>query len=262
MRELILLLIIVIGAYYYLNKSYDYFKNFANVYLSKEETSEFLLKDDDMYVSSMTLPDLHARSAKTHTQYLQNIASSSIDFTESEKTLLDNSTEKADLYLKTLESPYINNDLMKKIIWKFAITTDKKYEEGFPHTRDDIIFIDSFLLAFSEDNLVKTLIHEKVHMYQRKYIELFQSILSKEGYILLKERKTIPLIRANPDLDKYIYKHPNGEIMMSIYNNSKPSSIMDTILQNGSMEHPFEEIAYNIRNIVNNTSKKSILSKK
>jgi hypothetical protein len=256
MRSLILLsllIIIILISTYFFRKSYECFKISLNIYLSKEETATFLLQDDDEYVSSMTPADLHARNVKTNTEYLQKIAFASIDFIESQKVLLDNFTQKADIFLKTLKSPYIDNKLMSQIVWKFGITTNKMYEEGFPHTRKDIIFITPRLLTFSENDVIKILIHEKVHIYQRKHLDLFQTILLKEGYVLLQERKNIPLIRANPDLDKYIYKHPNSDIMMSVYNNATPTSIMDTVSNNGSMEHPFEEIAYNIGNIANFT---------
>ena len=219
---------------------------FANsIYLSKDETATFLIRDEDEYISSMTVPDLYARKVKSHAEYREKLSATSIDFTEPEKIILDECIDSANIFFKNLKSPYIDNVLMDKIYWKFALTNHKDYEEGFPHTRREIIFITPSLLEMSKEVITTTIIHEKVHVYQRMYPELFRNVLKTEGYIVLRERKTEPLVRANPDLDEYIYLSPKAEEMIFRYKTDKPTSINDTQYSTIS-EHPYEEIAYKI----------------
>lgn len=97
----------------------------------------------------------------------------------------------------------------------------------------------------SKDTIITTIIHEKIHVYQRIYPELFRSALKTAGYVRLRERKTEPLSRSNPDIDEYIYLNQKSQEMISVYNNDKPTSIMD-IKYSTVSEHPYEEIAYSI----------------
>jgi len=196
-------------------------------------------------VSSMSMADLHARKVKTHAEYREKLGPTSIEFTETEKVLVDECIDKANIFFKNLKSPFIDNGLMNKIYWKFALTNHRDYEEGFPHTRQDIIFITPSLLEMSKDTIITTIIHEKVHVYQRMYPELFRAALKTAGYVLLRERKTEPLSRSNPDIDEFIYLSPKAQEMISVYNTDKPTSIMDVKYSKIS-EHPYEEIAYAI----------------
>lgn len=219
-------------------------EGFGNsIYLSKNETASFLIRDEDEYISSMTIPDLYARKVKTHKEYREKLGPTSIGFTEPEKVLIDECIDKADIFFKNLKSPFIDNALMNKLYWKFALTNYKDYEEGFPHTRQDIIFITPTLLEMSKEIITTTIIHEKIHVYQRIYPELFRAALKNAGYVVLRERKTEPLARSNPDIDEYIYLNPKGQEMIALYNTDKPTSIMD-IKYSTIHEHPYEEIAY------------------
>ena len=223
-----------------------YIEGFSNsIYLSKNETAAFLIRDEDEYVSSMSMSDLHARKVKTHAEYREKLGPTSIEFAETEKVLVDECIDKANVFFKNLKSPYIDNQLMNKLYWKFALTNHRDYEEGFPHTRQDVIFITPSLLEMSKDTIITTIIHEKIHVYQRMYPELFRATLKTAGYVRLRERKTDPLARANPDIDEYIYLSPKGEEMISVYNSDKPTGIMDVKYSKIS-EHPYEEIAYAI----------------
>jgi hypothetical protein len=243
-RLYILVAVLLLLLIYLLSKRY--IEGFGNsIYLSKNETATFLIRDEDEYVSSMTMADLHARKVKTHAEYREKLGPTSIEFTETEKVLVDECIDKANLFFKNLKSPYIDNKLMDKIYWKFALTNHRDYEEGFPHTRQDVIFITPSLLEMSKETIITTIIHEKIHVYQRMYPELFRAALKTAGYVQLRERKTEPLVRANPDIDEFIYLSPTGQEMISLYNSDKPTSISD-IKYSKISEHPYEEIAYAI----------------
>lgn len=241
---IVLLLLLLLPLIYFLSKRYV--EGFANsIYLSKDETATFLIRDEDEYISSMSMPDLHARKVKTHAEYREKLGPTSIEFLETEKVLIDGCIDSANIFFKNLKSPYIDNNMMNKLYWKFALTNYRDYEEGFPHTRQDIIFITPSLLEMSKDTIITTIIHEKIHVYQRMYPELFRASLKNAGYVQLRERKTEPLARSNPDIDEFIYLSPKSEEMIALYNSDKPTSIMDIKLSKIS-EHPYEEIAYAI----------------
>jgi hypothetical protein len=65
--------------------------------------------------------------------------------------------------------------------------------------------------------------------------------LKKNNISVLKIREEKDMVRANPDLDNYIYKNNNNIIYSAKYNSTKPSSIVDIKYDDGtqSSEHPF-----------------------
>ena len=66
------------------------------------------------------------------------------------------------------------------IKWVFSKTESNgklSYESGLPHTRKNIIFLSDKVLINDEDELIKVLIHEKIHIYQRNNSDLFKSII-------------------------------------------------------------------------------------
>jgi len=130
-----------------------------------------------------------------------------------------------------------------KYIWKFALIGDV-YEEGFPHTRADIIFISPKIINYNETDLTTILIHESIHIYQRYNKEEMNKYLRKKGYTVSRRRDSEKFIRANPDLDEYIYRDKNGEELLYLYKSSMPTGINDIIPSKN--EHPFEIMAYEI----------------
>ena len=97
---------------------------------------------------------------------------------------------------------------------------------------------------------MKTLMHEKVHIYQKIYKDHVEKYIKMNNFIKIKERSSSDNIRANPDLDNWIYKDSNNNIYQAIYNN-KPSSVEDITylpFNSQSYEHPFEKMAIFIEN--------------
>ena len=107
------------------------------------------------------------------------------------------------------------------ITWKLCKTT-KKLEEGMPHTHTDIIFLsDSFFRTNNDESKMITLIHEKLHVYQRKYKEKTEELYNKYNFSKV-EKKKINLRRTNPDLDSYDYNY-NGVLIYSEYKDNARS---------------------------------------
>jgi hypothetical protein len=214
--------------------------------LTNNEAKNFIINDEDNFINNLTIFDLRARKMLSSQDYKNKVLSSF------------NYTPTKDVYNKLLKLTKIADDIMinyypelYSINWNFAIFTDKIYEGGFPHTRFDIIFLPLDLLLYADDkSLIKTLIHEKIHLLQRLYPDnkLLKTFLNENNfnkYMLLTDmRKSYPKIRSNPDLDNYVYSN-NNKFFICEYTKDYPTNLMD-VIQDSSTEHPFEIMAYQI----------------
>jgi hypothetical protein len=230
------------------------------IFLSDKETSAFLLTDKDNYVKNMTAADLFARKSSSHSEYIQKIKGTTLSFSEDDKNKLVKCTQIADMYLykrsqKSKTDIYDIFDIYKQIAdispWKFALTSTQ-YEEGLPHTREDVIFISTNLINKLDDEkqIVNTIIHEKVHIFQRLNKTLMdKQIIPAMGYIVSPlSDNLIKLRRSNPDINNSVYYDPITERpIIFTYRSEKPTSIND-VNAAGSVEHPYEKMAYHIAN--------------
>lgn len=281
---LISILILLILTVYYIVHVYNslIFDDVNNhlYYMTRDETSLFLEYDEDAYVANLSSIDLYARKAITKSEYIDVIKKSSASFTYSDREILDKCTKIADELLRKVKidsiskeknlnySKYINYKDIATIKWVLSKTSaedseDKiyRYEEALPHTRKNIIFLSTKVLNYSEDELIKILIHEKIHIYQRYNEKLFKNIINNMGYTEVSNineisADTLKYIRANPDLDKKVYKNiTDGNLMLCLYNSDRPNGINDVVIKNYSSEHPYEKIAYEISEYIHNMSK-------
>lgn len=253
------------------------FKNGKNdthlYYMSYEETALFLENDEDKYVANLSPLDLYARKVSSKDEYINIIKSEAIHFNKGDKLILDSCTKKADELLRNINinnistesnldySKYLNYKDIANIKWVLAITKSDnggKYENGLPHTRKHIIFLSQDVLNYSEDEIIRLLIHEKIHIYQRYNEALFKTIIYNMGYTDSHDipQEKLKYVRSNPDVNNKIYKNKNtGELMICLYRSDKPQNINDIVTQNYSMEHPYEKIAYEISEYIYNVHK-------
>jgi hypothetical protein len=253
------------------------FKNGKNdthlYYMSYEETALFLENDEDKYVANLSPLDLYARKVSSKDEYINIIKNEAIHFNKGDKLILDSCTKKADELLRNINinnistesnldySKYLNYKDIANIKWVLAITKSDnggKYENGLPHTRKHIIFLSQDVLNYSEDEIIRLLIHEKIHIYQRYNEALFKTIIYNMGYTDSHDipREKLKYVRSNPDVNNKIYKNKNtGELMICLYRSDKPQNINDIVTQNYSMEHPYEKIAYEISEYIYNVHK-------
>jgi hypothetical protein len=216
-------------------------------YMSAQETAEFLISDPDGYVKNMSPTDLYARKVSSPEKYVARARDSALDFTSDQKLRFNEACANADAFFQKVgnEIPLCAKKLVQ-IPWVLALTEGEKYEDGLPHTRANIIFLSSFMNEQAQE-LVRTMIHEKIHLYQRLYPEEMMQILEKRGFNRWKQRMGIPRIRANPDVDPWVYMNlDQSEPMMALYTSDQPASISDVFLQDAAFEHPYEFIAYEI----------------
>jgi hypothetical protein len=268
----IILIIIISYLFYCYNKTKIKKYSKCDVYfMSDEQTKIFLTYDKDRYVKNLSRYDLYARKVSTHDEYIEKIVKTALSFTQYEKDLLIRCTEKADIFFRNVKyddlcyNNYITGNDIANIKWIFANThsvddiknnIEYEYEEGLPHTRENIIFLSKNVLNYIEDDLVKTLIHEKIHIYQRLNVQLFNKIIKCMGF------KQISLlnneyVRSNPDTNRNIYiDNKTNKTMVCFYRSDKPTGINDVIMSNHSLEHPYEKMAYEIADYYYKDNKK------
>lgn len=259
----IIILILLISYYLYLiyNKKKKKIENFDVIveyrdvtFYDEKETTEFLLRDSDNYVRNFTIYDLMARKVDSKDEYIKKISQCSKNFSQQQKDIIKTACSQADNFFSNYNN-ILNGKEISKIPWVFCLTYNNnyEYENGFPHTRENIIFIpDKIIPNTVTIDLVNTLIHEKIHVYQRYNKYIMDVILNNMGYEITTEYN--PKKRANPDLDYNTYYDRNkGVLLQCYYNSDRPNSISDVTCtdNNNIYEHPYELIAYKIANEYN-----------
>jgi len=254
---LFIIIIIIIIIYfiinYYLNNNKLSIENFNNniYFLSSKELYNILKNDNDNYFKSFYNNDFYSRKIKNIDDYLINIQNSVSDLNNEEILKLTKCIENINLKLLNIDLLWFNGKQAYNIPWKIGCIKGKLYEHGLPHTRDDIIILSKDNINdYSMKKLMKTLMHEKVHIYQKIHKDDVEKYIKMNNFIKIKERSSSDNIRANPDLDNWIYKDANNNIYQAVYNN-EPSSVEDITylpINSQSYEHPFEKMAIFIEN--------------
>lgn len=206
-------------------------------FYSKYELSYLLSYDLDNYYHKLNKKDLEARNITNIYEYLINIDKNLCNFTNTEKQIIKQAIYKAHNKLKNLKYPGFNYNKIKTIPWNIGCVNNNNYEFGLPHTRNKNIIIINKNNIF-EETLYKTLIHEKIHVYQKTFPNEINEFLNY--YNFTKYRLKSNLDRANPDLDNYIYKKNNIILQCNTNNKCTFNSYI--------YEHPFELMAYDIVN--------------
>jgi hypothetical protein len=234
---------------YIFKEKIESFEDDSIIFLSKEELFNILNEDNDNYYKKFLNNDFIARNIKNIDEYKYKIEESVTDFTEYEKNKLRKCIHLADTKLLNTNLDWFQGKDTMDIIWKIGLINGKLYENGLPHTRNDtIIFSKKYINNSSIKNLMKTLIHEKIHLYQKKYPDKINSFLKKYNFTKYKKRTAEDNTRANPDIDEWIYANDKNEIFKAVYiKNPKTIEDINYYAGNGqSYEHPFEKMAIEI----------------
>jgi len=223
--------------------------NNGHMFLSTNDMIRFLKNDADRYVASLTAADLAARGVSTQSGYLDLAVAAAAQFDGTEKARLLQAAAAADArLLRVCGIPGFDGVKAALLPWSFAKMVGRTYEGGLPHTRMDVIFLPSEAVRSKDDaGLIDLLIHEKVHIYERACPDDMFQFLQANKYIQWKPRSMEPLIRANPDVDPYIYINPvTKNEMAAYYTSAEPSSVSDVEPLDFADEHPYEWLAYQI----------------
>ena len=185
------------------------------IFLTSDKSFSIIKNDKDGYFKTFTQSDMDDRNIKNIDEYLSQIHTRS--FTPSEMARLQLCIKTADRFFNEqfkLNKYGLN---LGNTPWKLALTVGKTYEFGFPHTRIDTIYLSDDFTKSSDKYITKILIHEKIHLDQKKYPEKYAELIRNVGW----KRSNNSKPRANPDINNDVY-----------------------ILS--GFEHPLEEIAYTI----------------
>ena len=252
-KKILIILIIISLIYFVSNHLFETYENISlsNVkYYTKNELEEYLLSDNDNYYKQFNLIDYKVRNIKNIDEYKNIIKKSCININN--KHLLNDCIKISDLKLTKINLDGFSGKKCANMKWNIGFINGNEYENGLPHTRNNIIILPLSILS-NKDNLINTLIHEKIHVYQKTYIDDINIYLEKNGFTKYKLRSEVENTRANPDMDLYIYKNKNGDVMKATYktNANTISDVNIVPINNYMYEHPFEYMAYNITKIIN-----------
>lgn len=200
-----------------------------------------ILENNMEYYNTFYDNDLKVRNINSIDEYFDIIRKSTVNFTTMDKDILISCIDMADKILQEKNYNWFDGIKASKIVWKIGLIDGDKYEGGFPHTVKDTIILNKGDINRNTEQLVKLLIHEKVHIYQKKYPDDVNEFLNDNNFIIVKNREEKDNIRANPDIDTNVYMKDNM-IYSMVYNNN-PMSIMDVNHNNQYYEHPFETMA-------------------
>lgn len=251
---IIFIVFIVFIVFYIINTMLRITEKFNEniIFLDNNSLYEILISDKDNYYQRFYKNDIKTRNIKNIEHYKDYIKKSVINFDNIDKGKIEKCINKANLFFQKINLNWFNGQKAISIPWKLGCVTGKLYENGLPHTRDDIIIISKENIKdYSEKKLIDTLIHEKVHLYQKIYIDDIQIYLDDNKFTRFKERDENDNIRANPDLDNWIYKDENEKLYMANYKSTSKTieDIIYTPINSQSYEHPYEQMAIFIEKI-------------
>lgn len=232
---------------------YENFLDNGNIYLTKTQLEKTLINNNDKYYNTFNYNDYKVRNINNIEEYYNIIQYSCINISSKYSDILDTAINIANSKIKNININGFNGIKSTNIQWIIGIFKDKYYENGLPHTRNLVIVLPEYILS-DLSLLVKVLIHEKIHIYQKLYPEDIKIWLNDNNFIKYKIKEDSDNSRANPDIDNYLYQNHKGEVLVSIYNDN-PLTINDVTyhpINEYKYEHPYEYMAYTLENIITN----------
>lgn len=164
-----------------------------------------------LYFAIMSPLDLRARNASSRFDYYRRYSDSIVPFEHSEKTRLNE-------LLKIIAPIEAQTRYYANIPWTF-MKVAPTIEQGFPHTLGQTIMVSNV----SKLSL-KTLLHEKVHIFQRLYPIETEILINAWGFTHITAN--ISSRRNNPDIRGLYIK--NNMIPVQVYTSQEPTSLHDS----------------------------------
>ena len=207
--------------------------------------------DRDGYLSGLSEADLEARKCPGDLRAYRRVASEAMrDAPPEARAALKALANASDARFRALGRRGDGQlsaacRVLAAMPWKFATFRGRAYEGGYPHTRDDVVFLPEHVTPD-----VELLMHEKVHVFQRWHPGACAEIYRAEGFARIGERDEFrarrdPNIRSNPDLDRYVYAK-DGRPCYVRYADPAASRDMARTETVGPTEHPNEWMAYRL----------------
>lgn len=220
----IILFILFMICFYFYSRSNSFFISIA-------ESKKLIAKSP--YVNRMNKLDLVARKIRSKEEFKELYMDSIEIFSLPEQWELKN-------LIKFIDEHLLQNYKITEIPWKFS---KKSFEidRGWPTTHGDTIYLSSHF--FEKENSmerIRTLIHEKIHIYQRIYFKEVEELFVK--YWKFKASRPVidyPTFRNNDDIGDRVYSY-GGYDVVNLYKNDSPKNIGDShsrLIKDGQ-EHP------------------------
>ena len=241
---LLLFIFILLVIFFSLNYNIDYFNN--DIIFLKGSELYNIIKSNTEYYNKFSPSDMKVRNINNINEYIDKIKEAPIDINDNIKDKLTRCINNANNKLQSINIKGFNGVKASNIGWKIGLVSGDIYEGGLPHTVKDTIILNIKNTNYDDNILTRLLIHEMVHIYQKKYADDIKLYLEYNDFKIVKYRNNVDNIRANPDIDRNIYMK-NGMEYKLVYNNN-PTSIIDTVTSDQNYEHPFEQMAINISN--------------
>lgn len=209
----------------------------------------------DPFFTNLSKYDLYALGVKTPRDYWIKYYKNVRPFTIEEKFVLTKlthiATEKLEIWTE-----------LDKIKWKFMRTRLSINPHTIGGASGYIVIPDIFFEPDVDDELlIKFLIHEKIHIWQKRNISATADLIESWGFKPSKIKH--PLARSNPDCDTHAYTFETGNELMAlgaIYTSELPTNIGDItqIFQADDVfsehvvdtSHPLEIMAYELTEII------------
>lgn len=252
MKNYILILFIVVIIY----NIYKYITiyNKQVIFLKKNLLNKLLI-NNDIYYKTFYNNDFKVRNINSINDYFPLIKNSTNNFTLLNKIKIIKCTINADNFFNNINYEWLNGKKINNLPWIFGCIKGKLYEQGLPHTVNDTIIISSeYINKYNIYSLTKILIHEKIHIYQKKYNNDSKIFINKNNFSIVKKIEEIDNIRANPDIDDNIYIDNNNNIIYKCNYINSPKTISDVTYSNKNKtsqyyEHPLERMAIEIERL-------------
>ena len=246
-------------------------------FVERPEIQRLFFSKRPIFFNNMSPFDLKARGMQlagpvsvemlSHYQlrYMQAYINAVQPFSPDEKMELLSLARQANILLRPFPS-------ICGLPWRFCKLVDG-IESGFPHTLEDVIFLPHDFFSKKEPSRsyeknmhqkLKILVHEKVHVFQRKYPYATKILVhSVWNYSFFDYLRNHLDARNNPDLDCIMYKsNCNGSgFYMAYLPNAYPSlsNVRIRTAKGGNeddmdvrerYEHPYERMAYEVSSVV------------
>jgi len=232
------------------------------IFLTRRELWKKIKENTDFY-NRLHSADLIARKTDNVQNYVVKIEKNVSEYNRDEKEKIKRCVLLANKKLKKVKTNWFtqqDSENIVKLPWIFGCVEGKEYEDGLPHTvKDTIIVPKEFIQRLGDNELSSLFIHEKIHIYQKHNKDIIDRYNSQNRVKKLRQRHKEDLIRANPDIDDWVYEKESGEKYGAFYRSNTPQSIRDVYMGiagkasgNQKNEHPFEEMAIKIEEITRN----------
>ena len=228
------------------------FLSFRKVFLSSSRLTSVLT--DRAYLGTFTPLDLKVRKVSSLDEYIDTKIKPSVSsFSLRDKIRLTRLGFLVDWQVfKAPSLSYLDVKKLSKIPWRFGLVVGDDYEDGLSHTRKDVIVLSRRTLdTYSDSALAKTILHEKVHLYQKKYPKDAQNYVEARNF--KRSQHQDKRRRANPDTDGVTYMGPSGAVYTATYREGA-KSILDVDYPGGKSqlyEHPYEAMCIESEGILN-----------